>query len=196
MAVKHISTGIKALPSSAELSPEQLQVVTDFLQDPAEFYDRKAQKEASYSPASSTIMGILKDMYDTFVKNLEHETDVESEAQKNYEDLMAVKTKEHASLDAELKQRTAEKAEAEEMLADASQELDDTTKQMHADIEFFDETKASCSAKADEWSERVRARTEELAGIDKALEILTGDDAKALFNKAIKPGMETFLQLD
>jgi len=34
-----------------------------------------------------------------------------------------------------------------------------------------------------------------MAGIEKALEILTGDDAKALFNKAIKPGMETFLQL-
>merc|ERR1719160_2211338 len=55
--------------------------------------------------------------------------------------------------------------------------------------------KAACSAKADEWAERVRARTEEMAGIDKALEILTGDDAKALFNKAIKPGMEvSFIQ--
>merc|ERR1719171_2022003 len=55
--------------------------------------------------------------------------------------------------------------------------------------------KAACTAKSDEWSERVRARTEELAGIEKALEILTGDDAKALFNKAIKPGMEvTFIQ--
>merc|ERR1719265_929663 len=53
-----------------------------------------------------------------------------------------------------------------------------------------------CTTKASEWNERVRARTEELAGIDKALEILTSDDAKALFNKAIKPGKETFLQLN
>merc|ERR1719217_1979020 len=51
-----------------------------------------------------------------------------------------------------------------------------------------------CTSKAAEWNERVRARTEELAGINKALEILTSDDAKALFNKAIKPGKETFLQ--
>merc|ERR1719388_465264 len=113
MTVKNVHTAVKALPADTNLTPEQLQVVTDFLQDPAEFYDQKAQKEASYSPASSTIMGILKDMYDTFVKNLESETDVESEAQKNFEDLMAVKTKEHASLSAELKQRTSEKAEAE-----------------------------------------------------------------------------------
>merc|ERR1719252_420214 len=90
--------------------------------------------------------------------------------------------------------REGEKADAEKDLADASQDLDDTTKQMKADTALFDTTKAACQAKADEWSERVRARTEELAGINKALEILTGDDAKALFSMAIKPGMETFLQ--
>merc|ERR1712196_167126 len=93
------------------------------------------------------------------------------------------------------KKKEGEKADAEKDLADNSQDLDDTQKQMKADTVFFDETKAACQAKADEWNERVRARTEELAGINKALEILTGDDAKALFSKAIKPGKETFLQM-
>jgi len=92
------------------------------------------------------------------------------------------------------KKKEGEKADAEKDLADTSQNLDDTTKQMQANTVFFDETKAACQAKADEWAERVRARTEELAGINKALEILTSDDAKALFNKSIKPGKETFLQ--
>jgi len=195
MMARSIHKAVRTLPVDADLTADQINMVTEFLQDPAEFYDQKAQKSAAYSPASSTIMGILKDMYDTFVKNLESETDVESTAQKNYEDLMAVKEKEFATLSAELRQRTAEKAEAEAQLADASQELDDTTKQMKSDIDFFDTTKADCSAKADQWSERVRARTEELAGIDKAIDILTSDDAKALFGKAIKPGMETFLQM-
>merc|ERR1719375_3118553 len=98
-----------------------------------------------------------------------------------------------------MKQRAkkeAEKAAAEEEQAQTSAAYDETTKQMKEDTEFFDTTKAACKAKADEWSERVRARTEEMAGIDKALEILTGDDARALFNKAIKPGMETFMQMD
>merc|ERR1719502_2396283 len=95
------------------------------------------------------------------------------------------------------KKKEGEKADAEKELADASQTLDDTTKQMKADTIFFDETKAACQAKADEWAERVRARTEEMAGINKALEILTSDDAKALLNKSIKPGKETFfLQID
>merc|ERR1719451_72131 len=141
-------------------------------------------------------MGILKDMYDTFSLNLEKATETEAVAQKNYESLIGVKENEMATLVEQRTRREGEKADAEKDLADASQDLDDTTKQMKADTVFFDETKAACQAKADEWSERVRARTEEMAGINKALEILTGDDAKALFNKAIKPGKETFLQID
>merc|ERR1719443_1995286 len=160
----------------------------------AEFYDQKAEKAASYNPASATIQGILKDMYDTFSMNLEKATETEAVAQKNYESLIGVKENEMATLVEQRARREGEKADAEKDLADTSQDLDDTTKQMKADTVFFDETKAACQAKADEWSERVRARTEELAGINKALEILTGDDAKALFNKAIKPGKETFLQ--
>jgi len=40
-------------------------------------------------------------------------------------------------------------------------------------------------------------RTEELEGIKKAIEILTSDEAREMFSKSIKPGVETtFLQLD
>merc|ERR1719428_548458 len=176
------------------LSPKQLKLIRTFAKDPAEFYDQKAEKSASYNPASATIMGILKDMYDTFSMNLEKSTETEAVAQKNYESLIGVKENEMATLVDARKKKEGEKADAEKDLADNSQELDDTTKQMKADTAFFDETKAACQTKADEWNERVRARTEELAGINKALEILTGDDAKALFSKAIKPGMETLFQ--
>jgi len=67
---------------------------------------------------------------------------------------------------------------------------------MKASTQFFDSTKKACTSKAHEWSERTRARFEELAGITKALDILTSDEAKETFSKAIKPGSEkTFLQL-
>merc|ERR1719375_1239296 len=191
-----VHQAIKMLPNDHVISSKQLALVSNFAKDPAEFYDQKAEKAASYNPASATIMGILKDMYDTFSMNLEKATEVEAVAQKNYESLIGVKENEMATLVDARKKKEGEKAEAEKDLADASQELDDTTKQMKADTIFFDETKAACQAKADEWAERVRARTEELAGINKALEILTSDDAKALFNKSIKPGKETgFLQI-
>jgi len=183
-------------PIDRLLTPKQLKLIRTFAKDPAEFYDQKAQKAASYNPASSTIMGILKDMYDTFARNLEDSTETEAVAYKNYESLMGVKTNEMNTLAAQKAKKEEEKANAEESAAETAQEYDDTNKQMKADVLFFDESKASCQSKADEWSERVRARTEELSGITKALSILTGDDAKELFNKSIKPGMETsFLQV-
>merc|ERR1719409_144492 len=177
-----------------QLTAEQFSALSSFMQNPADYLDQKAKKSASYSPASGMIQGILNDMYDTFSMNLEKATETEATQQKNFETLMATKMKELASLTSTIEAKEGHKAEAEKNLADSSQELDDTKAQMEADTALFDDTKAACNSKAAEWNERVRARSEELAGINKGLEILTSDESRALFSKAIKPGMETFLQ--
>merc|ERR1711981_329623 len=91
--------------------------------------------------------------------------------------------------------KETEKAEAEAMLADTTKAYDDTEKQMKADTEFFDQTKAACESKHEEWTVRKELRDAELDGINKALEILTSDEARELFAKSIKPGVETFLQI-
>merc|ERR1719387_2907721 len=196
-AASVVHEAVARLPVNHNLSGEQISLLAEFTADPAEYYDQKAEKSASYSPASATIQGILKDMYDTFSMNLEKNTENEASQQKNYESVMAVKAKEMATCTATRTKKEGEKAAAEKELADAQQDLDDTQKQMKAYTELFDTTKKICTSKAAEWNERVRARTEELSGINKALEILTSDDARALFNKAIKPGKETsFLQIN
>jgi len=189
-----LQKAVQALPLDNALSPKKMKTLADFIQrDPAEYYDQKAQKSAAYSPASATIQGLLKDMYDTFVSNLEQQTVSESDQQYQFEELIAAKTKEHNTLVATTVVKASEKAEAEVMLADSSEEMDDTTKVMKENKKFFEDTKAECTTKADEWSERVRSRTEELDGIKKGIEILTSDEAKELFAKAIKPGKETML---
>merc|ERR1719473_864035 len=127
--------------------------------------------------------------------NLEKATESEATSQKNFEATSAVISKDIAKLTKTRTKKEIEKAEAEKVQADAMQDLDDTKTDMEASVVLFDDVKKACTSKSLEWSERVRARTEELAGINKALEILTSDDAKALFNKAIKPGKETFLQV-
>jgi len=193
---KDVHEAVQKLPAEHLLTPAALAQLTSFTDTPADYLDQKAKKSASFSPQSATIQGILKDMYDTFSMNLEKATETESTQQKNYETLMATKNKEMQTLTETRVAKEGHKAEAEKNLADASQELDDTTVQMEADTQVFDDTKAACTAKAAEWNERVRARSEEMAGINKALEILTSDEARAMFTKAIKPGMEaaSFLQ--
>ena len=56
-------------------------------------------------------------------------------------------------------------------------------------------SEAACESKHEEWELRVKLRTEETEGIDKALEILTSDSARELFATSIKPGVESFLQV-
>merc|ERR1719388_137589 len=78
------------------------------------------------------------------------------------------------TLKATLETKTGEHADAEKQLADNKVLLEDTKVQLEADEKFFEETKASCKAKAAEWSERTRLRTEEINGIQKAITILEG----------------------
>lgn len=197
--VAGLKTALRNLPERIVITPKQLSAVEKLStlgsEDPPEGIEAADEAAASYSPASATIQGILKDMYDTFSSDLETQTNNEASKQRAFEDLIATLKEELKNLEATLMEKEAKKAEAEQILADASQELDDTTAQLKADIEFFDVTKAGCVRKAEEWSERDQGYTSELKGIEKALEILTSDDAKELFGKAIKPGKETFMQL-
>ena len=63
------------LPAEHQLSPTQLSMLSSFTADPAEFYEQKPQKKESYSPASATIQGIIKDMCDTLAMDLERATE-------------------------------------------------------------------------------------------------------------------------
>ena len=71
-AASMVRTAILDSPKLNALSADKLRLMKTFfedpvamIQEPVDYYDQKAQAKASYSPQSATIMGILKDMYDT-----------------------------------------------------------------------------------------------------------------------------------
>merc|ERR1719409_907418 len=72
-------------------------------------------------------------------------------------------------------------ADSQKQLADAKADREATKKQLEEDEQFFAETKEACKAKAMAWAERSRLRTEELAGMKQAVEILTSDEASSTF---------------
>merc|ERR1719265_2499005 len=76
-------------------------------------------------------------------------------------------------------------------LATEQKQREETQAQLDADEAFFETTKESCKAKADEWAERSRLRTEELAGMNEAIDILTSDEATSTFATADS----TFIQM-
>merc|ERR1712194_335026 len=126
--------------------------------------------------------------YDTFTSDLQSMDTQEAKQNRAFEDFTATKQEELIDLKEKLKDAEKAKAEAELLVAEAMQAYDDTTEQVKADIEFFD---------TEEWKQRKTLREDEVAGVKKALEILSSDDARELFGKAInKPGVQSFLQLD
>merc|ERR1719271_1825213 len=175
---------VDALPSKVEMPQEHMALLSEFI-----------SAKAGYAPQSATIQGMLGDMYTTFSANLESSTLDEANQNHDFEKLYATLEKDSNEKRATRERKEKEKADAEAMLADTTKAYDDTEKQMKADTEFFDQTKAACESKHEEWTVRDSMRKEELEGITKALEILTSDEARELFAKSIKPGVETFLQI-
>merc|ERR1719223_1793673 len=140
---------------------------------------------SAYAPQSTTIQGILTDMYNTFAKDLESATQAEAKSQRDFEALIAAKQDLLAKMQESVQKK--ETAEAEVILAESMQSYDNTEAQLKADIKFFDATKDACTTKASDWTTRKGLRSEELQGITAALDLLTSDSARELFAKAIKP---------
>merc|ERR1719401_3319320 len=140
-----------------------------------------------YAPRSTQIQGILKSMYDTFAKDMEKNNVDEANQQKAFEELMATKKREEATLRAELQKQETFLAEKTKQKADNLVELDDVKETLAADEKIFAETKAGCQEKASQWSSRTMLRTQELEGMAKAVQILTSDEAKNIFDQAHMP---------
>lgn len=172
------------------LSEKDMEMVRQFVNKPESVVGRASMSAAQvanpnpngdYAPQSSQIQGILKGMYDAFAADLEKDNAEEADKQKAFEELMATKKQEQATLEATLEKQSQDEAHKSKALSDAKTNRDDTDNQMRADEKFFADTKDACKAKAAEWSERSRLRTEELTGIQKGIEILNSPEARATF---------------
>jgi len=186
--------GVLDKPIATEgVSDSDLALVKKFINSPEDFVGGRVSMSAAqiaqnpygdYAPQSSAIQGILKGMYDSFAADLEKDNAQEADRQKGFEELMATKKAEQATLESTLEKQSHDEAHKSKALSDAKTQRDDTDAQMRADETFFEDTKAACKVKAKEWAERSRLRTEELTGIAKAIQILSSDEASSTFQSS------------
>merc|ERR1719262_697103 len=159
----------------ASLLPSQQQKVLSFVQ--------QAPSAGSYAPASGEIIGILKQMKETFESNLAQTQKDETKGQEDYENLKATKMEEIKAASDQLELKTQELATTDQKLADSKQDLEDTQATKEADEKFLANLKAQCEAMDAEFEARQKTRSEELEAVSKAMEVLSGDDAQDLFTK-------------
>jgi len=185
----------------ADISSKDLDTIQKFLSNPEDFVGGRAgvlsatqiaqNPFGDYAPQSSQIQGILKGMYDAFTSDLEKANAEEADKQKSFEELMATKKLEQQTLETTLEKQEHDSAKKTKELSDSKITRDDTEAQLKADEIFFEDTKEGCKVKAGEWSERSRLRTEELTGIQKAIEILSSPEASQTFTSSVT----TFVQI-
>jgi septal ring factor EnvC (AmiA/AmiB activator) len=142
-------------------------------------------ESTGYVPASGQITGILKQMTDTMQKSLDTATAEETSAIKDFDALMAAKTKEINALSKEIEAKTSRVGELGVELVTLKEDLDDTTKSLMEDEAFLADLDKNCKTKQDEWATRQKIRAEELLALADTIKILNDDDALELFKKTL-----------
>merc|ERR1719313_415814 len=137
------------------------------------------------SPGSEVIFGILKQMKETFETNLADAQASEAESQDDFLKLKASKSKELNAGRQNLAAKEQDPPATEEDLAAAKQSLDDTKATVKADTKSLLSAKKRCKAADEEFEERHKSRSEELAAISDTIALLTSPDAANLFGKTL-----------
>merc|ERR1719506_3195060 len=134
--------------------------------------------KGTYKTQSDAILGMIKDMHDSFQRDLTDLVAAENKAVAQFKDLMITKAKDQKMLEAHLSKLTSQVASDDAELAADTKERKDTQAQLAEDRAFLDSTQTTCKSRAAEWSERSRLRTEELTGMQEALTILSEGESQ------------------
>jgi len=169
---------LKQLSITMDISTMDREMITSFL-------TQGQGSDSGYVPASGQITGILKQMKDTMDATLATATSEEEAAVKDYNALVAAKTKEINALTKEVESKTSRIGELGVELVTLKEDLDDTTKSLMEDEAFLKDMEKNCKTKEDEWATRQKIRADELVAIGDTIKILNDDDALELFKKTL-----------
>merc|ERR1719324_1130684 len=131
---------------------------------------------------------------ETFEDNLADATKKEKDTKASFDTLMTSKKSQLGAAQDALSGGEGEGAARTLAADEAQEEVDSLTEQVTNDEKYISQAEASYADKVDEWKERKRLRTEEIASISKAIEILASDDAKDLMSSSFKSQGNFFLQ--
>jgi hypothetical protein len=139
----------------------------------------------SYNSRSGRILGVLKELGDENAKDLATAQKEELQSEIDFQNLQAAKLAEIAAATEQKKQKEAALADIEFKVGRARHDIKTITHQLEMDEKFLMEMTKSCTAEAEEYQNRVKVRSEEIRAIGETIDILTGDEARSLFDKTM-----------
>jgi hypothetical protein len=147
----------------------------------------------SYNSRSGGILGLLKQMGDNTAKNLADDQREELGALVAFQTLQAAKLAEIKSATEQRDQKELQLSELIDKVAKAKEDQEATSEQLAADKDFLARTMDSCANEDAEYASRQKARGQEIEALSETLVILTGDEARSLFDKTISA--DSFIQV-
>lgn len=182
-SISKISKSVNAalMAASAMLSKKDQAAVSDELS----FIQANLQKAApgTYTSQSTEIIGILKNMRDTFKDNLKAAREAEASAVEAHDKFMATKKEEYDLMDSSYAKKQGELGENDTELAAKKKELKETEEQLAEDQSFLADLTAMCKEKTALYEDRKAVRAGEEAAIAQAVSVLNSDDAFDTFGK-------------
>merc|ERR1719337_280047 len=118
-------------------------------------------------------------------ESLAKATEAEEGAIKDFDALVAAKTKQINALTKEIESKTKRVGDLGVQLVTQKEDLDDTSKSLMEDEAFLKDLEKDCKTKEDEWATRCKIRGEELLAIADTIKLLNDDDALELFKKTL-----------
>jgi len=169
-----IKTSVKQalIAASSFLEPAKKQQLTAFVQAPF---------TGTYSSQSGAIVGILKDMRDTFKSNLETATATEKASLKAHNKFMKNKKDEHDEMKKSYDEKQGTLGGNDGDLASNTKQLQETKKTKGEDEDFLDKLTVQCKDKSDLYQERKKFAMNEEVALTKAVSILDNDVAAEKF---------------
>jgi len=176
--------------TSALVSPQQSKVLLAFVQSPG------AGFTGNYAAQSGEVVGILKNMKDTFKRELSTAQKVEKDAIEAHGEFEATKIKEHAEFVSLFDEKQVTLGTNDDALTAAKTALT-ANEQLKKDSDtFLTKLLKDCKQTNQEYTRRNEARAAEQAALAEAVSILNSDAAFATFGTVTATSQTaSFLQL-
>jgi len=136
--------------------------------------------------AASGILGLLEVVEADFSKGLSEMNVGEQQAASEYRTMMNRNEIDKATKEQSVKYKTKESVGLDHSVAEVSSDLAGTKTELAAVVEYLGKMNAMCVAKPETYSTRKARREEEIAGLQQALQILSGE---AVFLQKISHGV-------
>merc|ERR1719235_323466 len=182
----HLKEALRA--ASVFLNDKQRGAMTSFVQAPF---------TGNYNAQSGEIVGVLKNMNDTFTANLANARQVEAKALADFTAMKKVLDEEYDEASELFEKRKTEIGETAELISRTSSEMNTAKDRLADDQDFLASLTERCAKKKADFDKRNMLRSQEEAAIAEAIAVLNSDAAFETFGKvsATSTGATSFIQI-